>query len=220
MKTATTARMTNVRIAGRPEKMALGRAQGGRHRRRGHLQIEHSQNRLVGRVGMATGSHAARFGLDGRQMPQDVGPQFLVGALAGLQDGRLGRAVVLVAGAAGLRIGRDPLPNLLRVGRHDDPARLVVNANGGDVGRLGQAGNRGLHVVLAIGEHGVMRRPLDHSAGPLDVAPHQTQEMVLGGPEADGGVAGQDAADRQKQRHQEAKTERLEDPHDHHVRLA
>ena len=148
-------------------------------------------------------------------MPQDVGPQILVRALAGLQDGRLGRAVVLVAGAAGLRIGHDPLPNLLRAGRHDDPARLVVDANGGDVGRLGQAGNRGLHVVFAIGEHGVVRRPLDHPAGPLDIAPHQAEEMVLGGAEADGGIAGQNAADGQKQRHQQAKTERLEDPHEH-----
>ena len=56
------------------------------------------------------------FGLDGRQVAQDVGPQFLVRAFAGLQDGRLGRAVVLVAGTAGLRVGRDALANLRRPG--------------------------------------------------------------------------------------------------------
>jgi hypothetical protein len=63
-----------------------------------------------------------------------------------------------------------------------------------------------------------VRRPFNHLAGAFDIAPHKVKEMTLGGAKADRGVAGQNGADRQAQRHQQPESQRMYNAEEHIAR--
>ena len=125
-------------------------------------------------------------------MPKNLGSSVETGKTALLDHGAA--AGLLTHMTAPARVGRqrDPLSNLSLQRGHGNAPVLVVDADRGNLGPLGQPLYHALHLFLAVQQHAIVGRALDQAAVTADVRPDKPQKVLLRGSETNDGLRRED----------------------------